>query len=182
MLRGATVVTGTGAAGLGGWWLYTEAMKIQRKQRKAELPPVDAALQPNQSLSCRLRSRETLTHDTARYRYARATNCYLVHSPRSSICSSLLKAEKNFPCTLMALVPPGRPTLPPFTRARFELPTPHHVLGLSACSHLLAVNDAMVSRAYTPVTLDAVRSGATKHITHHGVKLAGPRPLSVRTF
>jgi hypothetical protein len=71
MLRGAAAVTGTGVVGIGGWWAYTEAMKLQRKQRKAQLPPVDAALQPNKSLSCRLRSRQTLTHDTARYRCVR---------------------------------------------------------------------------------------------------------------
>ena len=68
MLRGAAVVTGSGAAALGGWWLYAEAMKHHRKQRRLQLPPVDAALQPNKSLTCRLRSRKTLTHDTACFR------------------------------------------------------------------------------------------------------------------
>ena len=39
-------------------------------------------------------------------------------------------------------------------RFRFELPTPRHVLGLPAASHVMAVDNAMVARAYTPVTLD----------------------------
>ena len=71
------------------------------------LPPVDGALQPGRSLTCRLASAERVSHNTTRYRFA--------------------------------------------------LPTPEHVLGMPVASHLLAVDTSMmVSRPYTPVTLDGV--------------------------
>ena len=39
------------------------------------------------------------------------------------------------------------------------LPTPEHVLGLRTASHILAVDNAMVARAYTPITLDSYDKG-----------------------
>ena len=42
---------------------------------------------------------------------------------------------------------------------RFELPTSEHVLGLPTASHIVAVDNAMVYREYTPITLDQCDKG-----------------------
>ena len=39
------------------------------------------------------------------------------------------------------------------------MPSPQHVLGLQAASHILAVDNALVARAYTPITLDRYDKG-----------------------
>ena len=45
------------------------------------------------------------------------------------------------------------------SRFRFDLPTCSHVLGLRTASHILAVDNSMVARAYTPTTLDKFDKG-----------------------
>ena len=44
-------------------------------------------------------------------------------------------------------------------RFRFQLPTSEHVLGLPTASHIVAVDNAMVYREYTPITLDQFDKG-----------------------
>ena len=99
MRRVAAVVAAGGGCGLVAWRFLSQD----------RTPPVSSALQPNKSLTCKLRSVEKLNHNTSRF--------------------------------------------------RFDLPSDEHVLGLSVASHIVAHDGAMVSRAYTPVTLDKFERG-----------------------
>ena len=71
--------------------------------------------------------------------------------------SSALQPNRSLPCKLRDV----KKLTPDTSRFRFELPTPEHVLGLPVCSHILAVDNAMVARAYTPTTLDQFEKGGT---------------------
>mmetsp|Transcript_7076 Transcript_7076/g.17073 ORF Transcript_7076/g.17073 Transcript_7076/m.17073 type:complete len:287 (-) Transcript_7076:3046-3906(-) len=103
--RTAAVVAAGGTCAAGGYWYYS----ARRRAIANAPPPVGSSLQPNKTLTCKLREREAISADTARF--------------------------------------------------RFELPSDQHVLGLPTASHVLAVDGAMVYRAYTPITLDACDKG-----------------------
>ena len=48
---------------------------------------------------------------------------------------------------------------PDTLQLRFGLPTPEHVLGLPVPGHLVAIDNAMIYRPYSPVTVDSLASG-----------------------
>ena len=77
MLRGVgravAVVTAGGCAGGGYFWYEYKS-----------LPPVDSALQPGKTLTCKLLSVEPLTRDTARYRFELPTKRHALGLPCAS--------------------------------------------------------------------------------------------------
>ena len=66
-----------------------------------------------------------------------------------------LQPGKGLVCALQHVEPLNHNT----SRFRFSLPSSRHVLGLPTASHIVAVDNAMVARAYTPVTLDKFDKG-----------------------
>ena len=69
--------------------------------------------------------------------------------------SSSLQPNKKLTCVLQDVERLSHDT----SRFRFRLPSDKHVLGLPTASHIIAIDDAMVYRAYTPITLDKFDSG-----------------------
>jgi cytochrome-b5 reductase len=52
-------------------------------------------------------------------------------------------------------------------RLRFDLPSAEHVLGLPVPGHLMAVDNAMIYRPYSPTTIDAHTAGHFDLLVRH---------------
>jgi len=65
---------------------------------------------------------------------------------------SALQPNVTLSCPLLSKIQLTQDTM----LLRFELPTPDHHLGLSVASHVLCIDNAMVYREYTPITLDGL--------------------------
>ena len=80
-----------------------------------------------------------------------ASGCWLYanqHRWRPPPLDAPLRPDASLACRLASVKRLTHDT----SRFRFELPSSEHSLGLPCASHILAVDNAMVARAYTPVS------------------------------
>jgi len=88
---------------------------------------------------------------------------YYFEKNRPPPTHSALQPGKSLSCKLQHVEQLTTDT----ARFRFELPSSEHVLGLPTASHIVAVDNAMVYREYTPTTLDQFDKGYFDLIVKH---------------